>query len=320
MNKLSVISAFLGGVKNRYMQYHPNRSFRERVEMASRIPGVDGLELCYPADFEEPSETARLMREQGLGVSGINVRTRREGKWLRGGLTSADPAERQEVYDEFRHAMDLSCELGIRRVSTCPLNDGHDYVFETDYFDAYQYAEESFAAICEHDRSVRVCIEYKFNDPRTRCLLGSAGETLSFCHAVGAENLGVTLDFGHAILSGERPAQSAVLLHRAGRLFYVHLNDNDRYWDWDMLPGAFNLLELVEFFYYLKRIGYTDDWYAYDVMAKEVDMTENFETVTWLTRRIEKFADRIDDARIAEILRARNPAASMRYLYETVFQ
>ena len=99
----------------------------------------------------------------------------------------------------------LPNRLGCRRVTTCPLNDGHDYVFEMNYLDAYGYAEETFSAICAHDPALRVCIEYKWNDPRTRCMFASAGETLAFCQSVGAPNLGVTLDIGHALLAGERP-------------------------------------------------------------------------------------------------------------------
>ena len=36
------------------------------------------------------------------------------------------------------------------------------------------------------------------------------------------------------------------------------------------MPGAFHFWEFIEFFYYLKELGYTDDWYAYDVMSKEI--------------------------------------------------
>jgi len=246
------------------------------------------------------------------------VRSRRTGKWLRGSFTSPHAAERAEVVDDFKQAMDLAAEIGAPRLTTCPLNDGHDYVFEMNYLDAYRYAEETFSAICEHNRDIKVCIEYKWNDPRTRCLLASAGETLSFCQAVGAENLGITLDIGHALLAGERPAQSVALLARAGKLFYVHLNDNDRNWDWDMLPGAFNLWEFVEFLYYLREVGYTDDWYAYDVMSKEIDTLETFNTVTHLTRKLEALADRIDRQQMAAMMAERNPVRTLRYLYDTV--
>lgn len=319
MNKLAVISAFLGGVRNRYIQYEPERTLREKLEIASSIDGLDGLELCYPADFENPAELKVLLSDHGLAISAINTRSRMSGKWLRGSFSSASAAERAEVVDHFRRSMDLARELGVNRISTCPLNDGHDYVFEMDYFEAYRYAEETFDAICRHDPSVQVCIEYKWNDPRTRCLLGSAGETLAFCQAVGAENLGVTLDFGHSLQAGERPAQTVAMLSRAGKLYYVHLNDNDRNWDWDMIPGAFHFWEILEFFFYLREAGYDGDWYAYDVLSKEHDTAEHFRLVTQLTRRLENLSERIDREAMAGLLQQRDPAKSLDYLYNAVF-
>ena len=220
--------------------------------------------------------------------------------------------------NDFKRAMDLAVEMGAPRLTTCPLNDGHDYVFEMNYLDAYRYAEETFSAICQHNRDIRVCIEYKWNDPRVRCLLGSAGETLSFCHAVGAENLGATMDIGHALLSKERAAQSVAMLARADKLFYVHLNDNDRNWDWDMLPGAFHLWEFLEFFYYLKEVGYTDDWYSYDIMPKEIDTVETFNATFYMTRKLEALTERLDREKMSALMAERNPVKSLRYLYETV--
>jgi len=318
MNRLAVITAFLGGVKDRYITYQPDRSLEEKFALAAQIEGLDGLELCYPADFGDVRLLRSLLENHGLGVSAVNVRSRRTGKWLRGSFTSPRAEERAEVVDDFRRALDLAAEMGSPRISTCPLNDGHDYAFEVNYLDAYAWAEETFSAICEHNREVRICIEYKWNDPRTRCLLASAGETLAFCQSVGAQNLGVTLDFGHALLAGERPAQSLALLARAGRLFYVHLNDNDRNWDWDMLPGAFHLWEFVEFLYYLEEVGYTDDWYAFDVMSKEMDTAETFSAVVHLTRRLEVLASRIDRDQMADLMAGRNPIRALRYLYDAV--
>jgi len=319
MNKLAVISAFLGGVKNRYMQYQPNRGIIEIIESAGKIEGIDGLELCYPNDFDNIAELKKALADNGLGVAAINVRSRRQDKWLRGSFTSSIAKERQEVTDEFHRAMDAALEVGTNRISTCPLNDGHDYVFEMNYFDAYKYAEETFANICSYNPDVKVCIEYKKNDPRTRCLLGSAGETLSFCQSVGAPNLGITLDIGHAILSGERPAQSVALLHRANKLFYVHLNDNDGFWDWDMLPGAFHLPEFIEFHHYLKLAGYDNDWFAFDVTAKEVNLNDHFRLVAKLTRKIESMAARIDQNEMQKLMEERNPNKSIEYLYDKVF-
>jgi xylose isomerase len=315
MNKLAVITGFLGEVRNRYMLYQPDRALRHKFALAERIVGLDGLELCYPGDFADVGLLRALLEEHGWGIAAVNYRSRRTGQWLRGSFTSADPAERQAVVDDARRCMDLAAELGCRRITTCPLNEGHDYPFEADYRDLYRYAEETFQALCAHDSETRICIEYKWNDPRGRCLLGGAGETLAFCQAVGAPNLGVTLDVGHALYGRERPAQSAAMLARAGRLFYVHLNDNDRSWDWDMMPGAYHLWEFVEFFYYLRELGYEDDWYGYDVFAKEHDTAETFTASLAITRKLEALAARLDRAAVAELTQARNPARSLTYLY-----
>ncbi len=320
MNKLAIISAFLGAVKNRYMQYHPERELVEKFELASRVQGIEGLELCYPADFADISLLKKLLSDYGFGVSSVNVRSRRQGRWLRGSFSSSSAIERKEVVEDFHKAMDLAVEVGSSRISTCPLNDGHDYVFEMNYLDAYKYASESFNAICDYNTAINVCIEYKWNDPRTRCLFANAGETLSFCQSSGLQNLGVTMDFGHSLLGGERPAQALCLLHQANKLFYVHLNDNDRNWDWDMLPGAFHVNEFIEFFYYLKKIGYTNDWYAFDVVSKEIDPVEHFTSVVTLTRKLEEMSARINEKEIDALMDKRNPNKSLEYLFSTVYR
>ena len=315
MNKLAIITAFLGGVKNRYMVYQDNRALEEKFAMTARVEGCDGLEVCYPADFDDPVALKALLARYNLGVSAVNFRSRRTGKWWRGSFTSAAADERREVVDDLRRAMDFAAELGCYRVTTCPLNDGADSPFEVDYVKMYDFAVETLSAACAHNRDVHVCLEYKKSDPRARVLFGTAGETASFCLMTGADNLGATLDIGHALYAEENPAQSAALLAKAQRLFYVHLNDNDGHWDWDMLPGVYHLWEFVEFFYALRQLGYDDDWYAFDVFPKEHDTVETFTAAMALTRKLEAITDRLDPTRIAKLTTQRNPAKIATYLY-----
>ncbi|MEA3407321.1 MAG: sugar phosphate isomerase/epimerase [Chloroflexota bacterium] len=318
MNRLAIISSFLGACKNRYMTYQEDRDLEKKFGMASQIEGVDGLELAYPRDFGDIQELKILLNEYGFGVSAINFRSRRTGKWWRGSFSAESAAERGEVVDDLKRAVDLAAELGCYRITTCPLNDGTDYPFEMDYIRAYDYAAQSFSEICAYNPAVKICIEYKRSDPRARCLFGTAGETAAFCQVVDADNLGVTLDIGHALYGGERPAQSAALLARANRLFYVHLNDNDGRWDWDMIPGAYHLWEFVEFFYTLRKVGYDDDWYGFDVFPKEIDTVANFNAVTHMTRKLEEITDRIDEDEMEAMMGARDPSRIVPYLYSLI--
>jgi xylose isomerase len=297
------------------MVYQGSRGLAERFEMAARIPGLDGLELCYPADFEKPDELQALLAQYPFGLAGVNFRSRRTGKWWRGAFIAEQAGERRELVDDLKRAMDAAAGLGCRRITTCPLNDGADALFEVDYLKAYDYAAETFAAACGHNLEIRVCIEYKKNDPIARCLLGTAGETAAFCQMVGAANLGAAPDIGHALYAEERPAQSAALLARTRRLFYVHLNDNDGRWDWDMLPGAFHLWEFVELFYTLRKLGYENDWYAFDVYPKEIDTVANYTAALQITRKLEAITGRIDFTKMEALLAERNSSKTIPHLY-----
>jgi xylose isomerase len=315
MNRLAIITGFLGAIKNRYMIYQEDRPLSDKFRMASKVEGIEGLELCYPADFGNPAELKDLLERYQFGVPAINFRSRRTGKWWRGSFTSEFVKERREFIEEVMEVMDMAADLDCSRITTCPLNDGTDYLFEMDYIKAYDYAVETFSAACNHNPRMQICIEYKESDPRARCLFGTAGETASFCQMVGADNLGVTLDIGHALYTGERPAQSAVLLANTKRLFYVHLNDNDGRWDWDMIPGAYHMWDFVEMFYYLRKLGYENDWYAFDVFPKEIDTVENFNAVVRLTRKLEEITGRIDPNEMERLLTERNPSKTIPYLY-----
>jgi xylose isomerase len=314
MSQFAVITGFLGSIKNRFMNYQEERSLEQKLEMASRIEGLGGLELCYPADFADFNLTASLLKRYRLGVSAINFRSRRTGRWLRGSFSSHLEAERREVLEELKGAIRFAEELGCNLVSTCPLNEGSDYLFEMDYAEALEGFENAIREAATERPLVQIALEYKLSDPRARSLLGTAGECLAFCQQVGLPNVGVTLDIGHSLYAGERPSQAAVMLSRAQRLFYVHLNDNDKFWDWDMLPGAYNFWDFIEFFYYLRKIGY-DRWFAYDVFAKEVDTVETFSVAIRVTKKLMSIANRLDDKRIRELLDRRNPTDSVDYLF-----
>lgn len=312
--KYSIITGFLGGIRNRYMVYQDNRTLEEKFELASRIKGLAGLELCYPEDFGDLGLLKELLEKYSLGVSAVNFRSRRTGQWMRGSFSSAMEEERAAVVEDLKAAMDCARMLGCQRITTCPLNEGHDYILEMDYFKAYDYFEDSIAKEASWAPEVKISIEYKWNDPRARCFLGNAGETLAFCQRLGMPNVGVTLDVGHSIQAGERPAQSAVMLARANRLFHVHLNDNDKFWDWDMLPGAYNVWDFVEFFYYLRKIGY-DDWFAYDIFPKESDTKDSFGAAFEITDKLMDIAGRIREEDVVRLHEARNPVKSTKYLF-----
>ena len=53
-------------------------------------------------------------------------------------------------------------------------------------------------------------------------------------------------------------------------------------------------------------------------MSKKIDMVETFNTVFDATRKLEQLAYDIDRPTILEMMKERNPAKTMRFLYEKV--
>src|SRR5512139_336171 len=314
MARLAILTLFMGQTRNRFLQYQQPRTILEILDMAGRTEGCEGVELRYPGDLAHPQAVKAALLRNTLRIAAINFASVRPDRWLRGAWSSTRPDERRAAVDDFKRCIDLAREIGAPRITNCPLNDGIDYSFELDYARAYDSAAECYAEIADHNPGFEICIEYKISEPRMRSLLGTAGETAAFCQLVGRDNLGVTLDLGHALFANENGAQSAALLARAKRLFYVHLNDNDGRADWDLLPGAVHTWEMVEFLYTLRRLGY-DDWFTFDIVPKEQDPVEFFATAARLTRKYEALTRRIDAPKMEALQVANNPSQTLDYVH-----
>lgn len=243
--KYAAITGFLGKLKDRFIDYQPPREMEEMMEMASRIAGCDGLELVYPQNFTDPVKVKSLLKQYGLEPACINLNVKGEDKWRFGSFSSPVAATRREAVRYFKECLDIAAELDCGLVTSAFLNDGSDYAFELDYVRAWNDTLEAIREVADHRPDVKVSLEYKQSEPRMRCLLNNAGKMAYFCEKTGRDNVGVTLDTGHALQCLEAPADSVAFLGGTGRLFYLHINDNFRNWDWDMMPGTVNLWDFV---------------------------------------------------------------------------
>ena len=127
-NRYAVITGFYGRQGNRFLEYQAQRSISEKLQMVSRTTGCDGVELCYPDDFTDSALLRKLLVDLNLGVSALNFRSRRPGQWMRGAWASENAVDRQAVVDDCRRLIDIAAEIGVQRVTNCPLNDGSDFV------------------------------------------------------------------------------------------------------------------------------------------------------------------------------------------------
>jgi len=166
--------------------------------------------------------------------------------------------------------MDASKKMGSSLVNLCPMGDGYDYLFQVDYFKAWQWLINGLKEVCSYRSDVKISLEYKKKEPRTNVYLSNVGKALWVCEKVKAENLGITVDFGHSLLAGENPAESIYLAAQDGRLFSVHLNDNFKDWDWDMLPASVNFWQFLEALIWINKVEY-EGWIYTDIYPFRLD-------------------------------------------------
>lgn len=316
--KHAVMIGLLGQQRDRFHVYTEPHSLPERLDMLHNVPGCQGIEAVYPSEFRNLAEGVRQIRASGWAVSAVNLNVKRDAKWRNGSFTASDPAIRQDAVQELKTCMDLAVELGTDLVTCCPLIDGHNYSFQADYVQQWHWLAEGVAEGASHRQDVRVSLEYKINESRNYCILADSGRSLYLCDQIGLDNVGITYDVGHALIAREAPAATASLVADAGKLFYMHFNDNDRAWDWDMIPGSVHVWDLLETLYYLDRLEW-EGWFCYDVLTRSGDDIIGVQATTIEVMSIaEKLLDKMGRDRIAELIAKGAPHESIGFLWKAL--
>jgi xylose isomerase len=315
--KHSVMVSLMGRQADRFHQYQPARDLAERLDMARRVRGVDGIEVVYPSDFADPKRSVAMIQDAGLPVSAVNLNVKSAPKWQSGSFTATDPQLRADAVADLKIAMDLAAELEAWMVTCCPLIDGHNYAFQADYARQWRWLEKGVAEGARYRSDVRISLEYKLNESRNYVILGDMGRTLYLCERLGMPHVGVTMDVGHALMAKETPAEVLCLAAQAGRLFYVHFNDNGREWDWDMLPGSVNLWDLVEMIFYLDRMDW-EGWLAYDVLTRNGDPVETMNATIAIVDAARELLDKLGRERLQGFIDQGVPARAFEYLVRSL--
>jgi xylose isomerase len=258
---------FSAGGPEKFGGYVQALSVREQIELAATVPGLEGLELISPLHVsrDNAKEVKGWLEEAGLEAVAVNPYVWTEAIWQRGAFTSPDPKVRQAALDRGKEAIEIGHVLGTRQMCLWPGEDGYDYHFQANYGQIWAWEAEGVRQLAEFDPETRIGIEYKRSEPRTHQLVNTAAKAALLGCALGLPNVGGYLDFGHAILSGEVPAESAAILASMNRLVGVHVNDNFGTADDDIMVGSVHFWSMIEFFLVLDEIGY-DGWISLDLV------------------------------------------------------
>ena len=299
--------------------YRENLSFEKRLEAASKVEGLTGVALDYPTQFKDPVKIRDLLSKFSLRLGMVEIDLFSNPKWKLGSLSSPNKHIRKEAIKTAQEGMDAAVEAKGADVQLWLGQDGYDYPMQVDYDKAWKYLIDGIEEIAKYRRDIKICIEYKFKEPRTHQYISSVGKVLMIVNSLNLDHLGATLDIGHSLMALENPAESAILLNKHGRLFHLHFNDNYRDWDHDMILGSVNLWEMIEFFYWLEKMNF-NGWYGIDIYPYRED---GFLALTQSIRYIKKFiliAEKLQNSDISQFQNSSDSLKIMEFLMKKIIR
>ncbi len=249
--------------------YNRAWTVREQIAAAASVPGLKGLELIAPlhVSLQTAPEVKSMLDDAGLAAVSVNPYVWTEPQWRNGALTAPDPAVRRAAVARAKEAIEIGQLLGCRTMDLWPGADGFDTLFQADYGCLWDWTMEGLRAIAEYDPETRIGVEYKVEEPRTHQYVSNAAKAALMGTLLGLPNVGAYLDFGHALMAREIPAEAVALLTRTQRLIGVHVNDNFGLSDDDLMVGTVHFWALLEFLLALDDFGY-DGWITLDIVPR----------------------------------------------------
>ncbi len=323
VRKYSVGIWAYGGCNDRFceMGYQESKSFAEKVALASKTEKLSGIEVHYNGDFADNDlEKAKsVIQNSRLEVAVVNCEIFGDRKFRKGALTSTNPEIRGDAIEIVKKAGKVAKELGAHIVNIWPGADGYDYPFQFDYEKEIDLMIEAIKEIGRELPDVKFSIEYKIKEPRIRSTIGTAAKAVALIQEAGVDNFGVTMDFGHSMVARENPAEASTFLNRYNMLSHIHLNDNSRDWDDDLIVNTYHFWETLEMIYYLKKLNY-QGWIGLDMSPKREDqisaVTYSIDTI----ERMFKYIENIDEEELLIALNEQDVLKAHSLINQQVFR
>ncbi|MDG0800894.1 sugar phosphate isomerase/epimerase family protein [Pectobacterium polaris] len=297
--------------------YGPALSTIDQIKAAKEVGELSYVDLPYPfTPGVTLSEVKDALKDAGLKAIGITPEIYLQ-KWSRGAFTNPDPAAREAAFELMHESAGIVRELGASYVKVWPGQDGWDYPFQVSHKNLWKLAVDGMRDLAGANPDVKFAIEYKPREPRVKMTWDSAARTLLGIEDIGLDNVGVLLDFGHALYGGESPADSAQLIIDRGRLFGMDVNDNLRGWDDDLVVGTVHMTEIFEFFYVLKINNWQGVWQLDQFPFRENHVEAAQLSIRFL-KHIYRALDKLDIPALQAAQEAQNPLQAQRIVQDAL--
>lgn len=302
--------------------YREPVKLQERLSAASKTKGIRAVEISQTdVTAEYPvKEVKRLMKEFGLACSGVSADLAFDKRFALGAFGHQHQKTRNSAIDEGRKAVDIARQLGATEITLRLFTDGFDYPFQVDYTVQWNTVISSIKTIAKYaSPDINVAIAYKTREPRKYATVASVGKALSMCQEIAMKNVGVGLNFAHALAAGENPAESIAFLTRANKLFQVYFSDSYPLWDDMLVPGTLHLWEAMEALFYLKATKYKG-FLTIDVLPQRIEPAQALQIALGNLSILWKKLEKLDIAEMRKAQRTLDAVESQRIVRRIMMQ
>ena len=242
------------------------------------VPDIDTKSSAQV--LKEAKALRRKLDDAGIVAELVAPRLWFAPQTVDGGFTSNRAADRRYALDRSKQTLDIARVLGTDLIVLWLAREG-TYVRESKSgARSTALLVEALDALLAHDRQARLCIEPKPNEPMDHAYLPTIGHALAIAQLTRApQRVGCLIESAHSVLAGLDPADEIDFAMAFGKLWSLHLNDqNGLKYDQDKPFGSANLRSAFNQVCDLERNGYgrRGEYVAFDVHPFRTTREEHY--------------------------------------------
>jgi xylose isomerase len=249
-------------------------------------------------------EVRRLLSDHGLAAEFVAPRLWMDSRTVDGGFTSNSTEDRDYALWRAFRSIDIADELGCDKIVLWLAREGTICAESKNPVEGVKRLVEAIDGMLEYSPTIKVLIEPKPNEPIDRSFCPTIGHVMGLS-ALTADpaRVGGLLESAHAILAGLDPANEIAFGLACGKLWGVHLNDqNGMRYDQDKSFGVENLRQAFNQIKVLVENGYgaKGEYVGLDVKAMRTQRDDacfrHLENSLSIVRMLEAKVAGFDDA------------------------
>jgi xylose isomerase len=269
-----------------------------------------------------------LLDKNGLAAEFVAPRLWMDPRCADGGYTSNSQTDRDYALWRSYRSIDIANALGCDKIVLWLAREGTLCAESKSAVTATRQLIDAINKMLAYDAKIKILIEPKPNEPIDRSFCGTIGHVMGISAATSdPSRVGGLLESAHAILAGLDPANEIGFGLAMGKLWGVHLNDQnglkfdqDRSFGVENLRQAFNQVKMLAD----NNYGSHGEYIGLDVKAMRTTPDaagyEHLSNSLKIFKMLEKKVGKYDYAVEKKCIETRNYEALEMYVLELLMQ